>query len=285
MAGNMKISRIIVLFLSFFLIAGCAGKEKDIKVMTLNIRYDNPADSINAWPNRKTIVTSFISSQKPDLFGMQEVLWHQYEFIDSALQGYGSVSVGRDDGVHAGEAAPVFYRLDRFTLHEKGTFWLSATPDVPGSIGWGAACTRIVTWARLTDKFSGDTILFMNTHFDHISDSARVMSAQILREKLTKLARQNKFIITGDFNALPASLAISTITGDGLIKDSYSLSLTSPAGEKNTFNFFSDDSRDDRIDYIFVREGMKVSDYNVPLVKREGIFISDHWPVTITINK
>ncbi|MCK7540963.1 MAG: hypothetical protein MZV63_63770 [Marinilabiliales bacterium] len=61
-----------------------------------------------------------------------------------------------------------------------GTFWLSATPDVPGSVGWGAALTRIATWVRLYDKTVKDTLLYMNTHFDHISDSARVMSSGVL---------------------------------------------------------------------------------------------------------
>ncbi len=131
----------------------CRTEEsREIDVMTFNIRYDNPRDSINAWPNRAAMVAGFINDQVPDLLGMQEVLWHQYEYLDSALTGYGSFAAGRDDGIRGGEACPVFYRLGRFSPVDHGTFWLSATPGVPGSVGWGAALTRITTWVRLYDR-------------------------------------------------------------------------------------------------------------------------------------
>ena len=110
----MKILRNIIIFLSFSIAISCTTQNTVIKVMTLNIRYDNKWDSLNAWPHRSAMVASFTTAQQPDLLGMQEVLWHQYEFLDSALTGYGSVAVGRDDGIHGGEATPVFYRLDRF---------------------------------------------------------------------------------------------------------------------------------------------------------------------------
>jgi hypothetical protein len=36
----------------------------------------------------------------------------------------------------AGEFVPIFYRKDRLTLRSVEHFWLSETPDVPGSISW-----------------------------------------------------------------------------------------------------------------------------------------------------
>jgi endonuclease/exonuclease/phosphatase family metal-dependent hydrolase len=275
----MKILRNIIIFLSFSIAISCTTQNTVIKVMTLNIRYDNKWDSLNAWPHRSAMVASFTTAQQPDLLGMQEVLWHQYEFLDSALTGYGSVAVGRDDGIHGGEATPVFYRLDRFNAVKHGTFWLSATPEIPGSVGWGAALTRIATWVKLTDKITGDTILFMNTHFDHISDSARVMSAKILLKKIKEFSGNNKFIITGDFNALPESLAIREITSDGIAIDTYSISQKKPEGESYTFNGFSDKKKEERIDYIFVRSGMEVNWHRTVKIKQGDIFISDHWPV------
>src|SRR5674476_965985 len=221
---------IFAVLLTAILFISCAGEESiEIDVITFNIRFDNPGDSINAWPNRAPLVAGFINDQIPDLLGMQEVLWHQYRYLDSALVGYGSVAAGRDDGMQQGEACPVFYRLGRFSPVASGTFWLSATPDVPGSVGWGAALTRIATWVRLYDKTVKDTLLYLNTHFDHISDSARVMSSGVLLEKLQELAGDNNFVITGDFNALPGSLAITRMTEGGYAVDSYTCLLyTSP---------------------------------------------------------
>ena len=276
---------LITTALSAILLCSCVpADDPAIDVMTFNIRMDTPRDSINAWPNRAGIVAGFVNDQIPDLLGMQEVLWHQYQYLDSALAGYGSVAAGRDDGLRAGEACPVFYRLGRFEKTEDGTFWLSATPDVPGSVGWGAALTRIATWVRLYDKVQRDTLLFCNTHFDHISDSARVMSSGVLLGMVRKLAGDSKFVITGDFNARPESLAIERMKEGGLAVDSYLISETPPAGETYTFNGWKDEPGEGRIDYIFVRSGMKALTHKTHRVIEERVFISDHWPVTARVN-
>jgi len=272
-------SSIIAILLSILIVSCVTEESGDIDVITFNIRFDTPRDSINAWPNRAPLVAGFINDQIPDLLGMQEVLWHQYRYLDSALIGYGSVAAGRDDGMQQGEACPVFYRLGRFSPVASGTFWLSATPEVPGSVGWGAALTRIATWVRLYDKTVKDTLLYINTHFDHISDSARVMSSGVLLDRLKELAGDNNFVITGDFNATPESLAITRMTEGGYAVDSYTVSETTPAGETYTFNGWKDAQGEGRIDYVFVRNGMKVVSHETFKVIEDGVFISDHWPV------
>jgi len=278
--------KVISVLIFSILFTSCAVRDDgDIDVMTFNIRLDNPGDSLNAWPNRAPIVAGFINEKLPDLLGMQEVLWLQYQYLDSALAGYGSVSAGRDDGMKHGEACPVFYRLGRFTPLASGTFWLSATPDVPGSIGWGAALTRVATWVRLYDKTVKDTLLYMNTHFDHISDSARIMSSGVLLGRLKGLARDNDFVITGDFNALPESQAIARMQEGGYAIDSYTISETPPAGETYTFNGWKDTTGNGRIDYIFVRNGMKVVSQETFKIIKNGVFISDHWPVMARIRQ
>ena len=276
---------LIAAALATILLYSCVPQDNPaIDVMTFNIRMDTPRDSINAWPNRAPIVAGFVNDRIPDLLGMQEVLWHQYQYLDSALAGYGSVAAGRDDGLRAGEACAVFFRLGRFEKIEDGTFWLSATPDVPGSVGWGAALTRISTWVRLYDRVKKDTLLFFNTHFDHISDSARVMSSGVLLGMVRELAGDNEFVITGDFNARPESLAIARMKDGGLAVDSYLISETPPAGEPYTFNGWKDEPGEGRIDYIFVRNGMKVLSHKTDRIIEEGVFISDHWPVSARVD-
>jgi endonuclease/exonuclease/phosphatase family metal-dependent hydrolase len=276
----------IVAAVFVFLFSSCVtADDPAIDVLTLNIRFDNPDDGANAWPRRAAKVAAFIDEQIPDLMGMQEVLWHQYEYLHSVVPGYGSVAAGRDDGLQKGEACPVFWRLGRFERLADGTFWLSATPGVPGSVGWGAALTRISTWVKLYDRTAKDTLLFFNTHFDHISDSARVMSSGVLLEKVRELAGDNRFIITGDFNATPESLAITKMKEGDLAVDSYLISETPPAGPSYTFNGWKDEPSEGRIDYIFVRKGMTVLSHETHRVIEEGVFISDHWPVTARVRQ
>jgi len=285
----MKRQYIYFIVTFFFLLAGCSSEsdKNAIEVMTLNVRYDNPEDSINAWPNRASQVCNFIQKEKPDILGMQEVLWQQYVVLDSVLTEYTSTGVGRDDGARAGEMNPVFFRKERFDMVRTITFWLSDTPEIPGSIGWGASLPRIVTWMELVDKNSHEHFFYFNTHFAHDSDSARIMSSKILLREVNKITDGFPFIITGDFNMLPTSKGYAILTGPDesvpLLKDSYVISEKKPYGPAYTFNGFSDKRGTGRIDYIFVRSGMKVLDHSTIIKKERGIFISDHWPVKSTI--
>jgi endonuclease/exonuclease/phosphatase family metal-dependent hydrolase len=136
---------------------------------------------------------------------------------------------------------------------------------------------------RLYDKTFKDTLFYINTHFDHISDSARVMSSGVLLGKLKELAGDNNFVITGDFNAPPESLAIARMTEGGYAVDSYTVSETPPAGDRYTFNGWKDAAGEGRIDYIFVRNGMKVQSHETFKIIEDGVFISDHWPVKARI--
>ncbi len=270
-------------------IGGCSKKSnKDvIKVMTFNIRYDNPHDSVNAWPNRAAQVCDFIKNEEPDLLGLQEVLLRQYLILDSALTDYTSVGVGRDDGAKGGEMNPVFFRKERFDLIRTITFWLSDTPDVPGSKGWSSSLPRIVTWMELADKNTHEHFYYFNTHFAHDSDSARIMSSKILLDQVAKISNGSPFILTGDLNMLPTSTGYSILTGPAesvpAIKDSFTISEKRPWGPTYTFNGFSDKPGAGRIDYIFVKSGMRALEHRTIIKKQDGVFISDHWPVEATV--
>jgi len=119
-------------------------KGATFQVVTYNIRYDNPADGPNVWPNRREAMVKYLRESKADLIGMQEVLPQQRDYLAEQLSDYAWYSVGRDDGVK-GEATPIFYRKERYDLLEKGTFWLSDAPDKPGSKGWDAGLPRVVS--------------------------------------------------------------------------------------------------------------------------------------------
>jgi endonuclease/exonuclease/phosphatase family metal-dependent hydrolase len=286
----MKICAAAVGIIFSLLLCGCSHvKDKElIKVMTMNVRYDNPDDSINAWPKRIPLFSRFISEEKPDILGMQEVLWHQYEVMDSVLKDYSSVGVGREDGARGGEMVPVFFRKERFDLVRTITFWLSETPELPGSKGWGASLPRIVTWLELVDKINHEHFYFFNTHFAYDSDSARIMSSLILLKEVERVAVGFPFIVTGDFNMLPYSTGYSILTGPDesipVLKDSYFVSEKKPVGPAYTFNGFSDKPGTGRVDYIFVKNGLRVLNHSTLIPKEKEIFISDHWPVTANIS-
>lgn len=283
---NLPVSLFIICLI---VLQSCSQNKpvNNIKVMTLNLRYDNPDDSINSWPARAKQVFNLILEEKPDILGMQEVLINQYQVLDSVFHDYSSVGVGRDDGAKGGEMNPVFFRKDKFEMVRHITFWLSESPEVAGSKGWGASLPRIVTWMELVHKNSHKHLFFFNTHFAHDSDTARLMSSKILLDEINRIAEGYPFIVSGDFNMPPTSTGYSILTGPDesvpLLKDAYVITEKRPTGPVYTFNGFSDNAKTARIDYVFVRNGMRVIEYKTLVKKDHGVFISDHWPVEAVI--
>ena len=286
----MKRLYFLAALILLLLLPDCKRKQDadTLKVMTFNIRYDNPRDSINAWPNRASFLCRCQNDQEPGPIGMQEVLNHQYQYIDSVLTGYSSVGVGRSDGAKQGEMNPVFFRKDRFDLIRSKTFWLSDSPSMAGTQAWGANLPRIVTWVELSEKTSSKHFYFFNTHFAHDSDSARIMSSGLLLSKVDSITADFPFVITGDFNMRISSKGYEILPGPfesvPLLSDTYAVTEKRPTGPAYTFNGFSDSISSGRIDYIFVRNGMKVLDHRTFIEKDHGIYISHDWPVMSTVS-
>jgi len=165
---------LLILFLS-------CDKKPDINVMTFNIRYNNPNDGINQWENRKDNVCGIIKKYHADIVGVQEALFDQVTYIDDQFPKFEFIGVGRDDGKKSGEFSAIFYDSSRFKKINSDNFWLSETPEIPGSLGWDAACVRIVTWGQFRDLKTGKSLFVFNTHFDHLGKKARIESAHLLR--------------------------------------------------------------------------------------------------------
>jgi endonuclease/exonuclease/phosphatase family metal-dependent hydrolase len=270
-----------LLAMSFFTLS--AGAAEPLRVMTFNIRYDNAADGDNAWPKRRDWVAQVIRDEKVDLLGVQEALGRQIKDLEERLKDYAWFGAGRDDGKEKGEYVPLFYKKERFEVLDKGHFWLSTTPHVPGSKSWDAAITRMVSWLKLKDKSSGKSLLVANTHFDHRGVEARVKSAELVLENLPKLSGDLPVILTGDFNSLPTSKTYTVLSGKDavttwLLSDSRRHSRTEPKGPDSTWNGFSRVMPEQQIDFIFTR-GLKCEAHEIVLAEKDGKFASDHLPV------
>ncbi len=285
----------VAVALALLLTAGCRASMRTdsqqgttpapLRVMSFNIRYDNPSDSVNAWPNRKDWVASLIRFHGADVVGVQEALQRQLVDLDTRLPGWSRVGVGRADGREAGEFAPILYRTERLDLIESGTFWLSPTPDVAGSKGWDAAIERIATWARFRDRSTGCRVLLLNTHFDHIGETARQESARLIRQRLATLANGLPVILAGDLNTTPSSAAYRIFTRDTIagalvpLADAYSASRTPHYGPTSSWTEFKAIEPGRRIDYVMVSPGVDVLSHGILPDSWDGRFPSDHLPV------
>lgn len=246
-----------------------------LKVSSFNIRFDNPGDNENRWDNRKQSIVLFLESENLDIIGMQEALVHQKNYLDHQLTAYESIGIGREDGLAAGEFAPIYYKKEAFTLLDSGTFWLSETPESP-SIGWDAVLERICTYVYLRDNRNGRIVHFYNAHFDHVGNEARQNSARLIMDFIQSNSANEWVILAGDLNTEPDSEPYNVILEGGL-RDSYNSRVRfGPVGTFNGFEPSSSFSR--RIDFIFMNGFSSVSYFANDLTVN-GNFISDHFPV------
>jgi endonuclease/exonuclease/phosphatase family metal-dependent hydrolase len=273
--------RFVILLLASVLLgslrATAGPAPTPLRVATYNLRYNNPDDGADAWPNRKEMVKNLVRYHDFDVFGTQEGFREQLTGL-AELPGYAFVGRGRDDGKEAGEHSAIFYKKARLQLLQTGDFWLSQTPDQP-SKGWDATCcNRLCTWAKFKDLQSGREFFFFSAHFDHEGTEARRQSGLLMVKKIKEIAQSTPVICVGDLNSTPDTEQVKTLQAQ--LGDAYLLTQTPAYGPVGTFNGFELNAPlRDRIDYIFVSRGSTVRSYAVLTDSLRGHYPSDHFPV------
>jgi len=275
------------------------GLNPPIKVMSFNIRYGSANDGDNRWERRADLVAETIALFDPDILGMQEVLDFQAQFLQERLPGYTFHGAGRDDGESQGEFAPVMFKSDRFDLIDAGHFWLSETPDTPGSRGWDAALPRLVSWVHLGDKQaptrqsngSSSTgphhpqLVVFNTHFDHRGRVARLHSAQLLRKRADEFAQRGiPLIITGDFNTTEDQRPYAELVNGGepgqlTLLDSYRQHHQRRSEYESTFSAWRGNRKGSRIDWILHSPDFTTLQSMINGTHDGDRYPSDHYPV------
>ncbi|MCF8381484.1 MAG: endonuclease/exonuclease/phosphatase family protein [Bacteroidales bacterium] len=251
--------------------------------LTYNIRYATVADGVNSWDKRKDFLADQLKFYAPDVFGIQEGLYKQVAYLDSALEDYNYVGVGRDDGKLKGEFSAIFYNSKEFDLLESSTFWLSETP-YKVSVGWDAAMERVCTYALFKDVSGRQLFYVFNTHFDHIGENAREKSVELIIEKIEEINIQDyPVIVMGDFNLKPESGPVQRMSA--YLNDSKNVSESVSFGPSGTFNGFNFNKPvTERIDYIFTdKQSVSVIKYAVLSDSRNCLYPSDHLPVYVEL--
>jgi endonuclease/exonuclease/phosphatase family metal-dependent hydrolase len=255
--------------------------------MSFNIRLNVASDGENAWQYRKEMAAGIFTTNTIDIGGLQEALYNQIEDLEKLLPDYKWFGVGRNDGKKEGEFSAIFYRKDRLKLLKGNTFWLSENPDSAGSVGWDAALTRICTWGEFQDLKTGNSFFFFNTHFDHQGETARVNSADLIINKINKIAHNRPVILSGDFNVDDSSLAYKKIINNKVVnlKDAQSIEGVKTSGPSWTFHGFNTVPMNERkkIDFIFIGDSIKTISHSVLEYNENGKYPSDHLPVTAEV--
>ncbi len=302
--------------------ASDGASPTSVRVGTYNIRLQRgDTGTPNDWDARKADMVDLIRRLDMDVFGLQEVCPGQADYLTKSLPQYVMSGVHREDGKRKGEASPVFYRKDRFDAVKSGTFWLSETPDVPGSKSWQTACPRVCSWILLKDRRTGKAFCFANTHADHVSKLARKEGMLLITRRMREFAPPGTPVVfTGDHNCRETEEAAAAVSK--FLKNAMYLSETPPAGPWRTLTCWKWRDREYpaadvlklpphvrnarkgspdadkatngghewkdfgmRIDYIYVSDGVKVKSYCTRADARPGthLYPSDHFPVVAEI--
>ncbi len=265
---------ISVLVLSLGMVGPGRAAEAPLRVMTFNVRV--PVDAgMNAWVNRRDLMVQVIRAEHPDVLGTQELTQEQGEYLAAHLPGYAWFGQGREGG-SKGEYMGVFYRTDRLEVLRSGDFWLSDTPDVPGSQTWGQPYPRMVTWARFRLRDGGGTFDYFNTHFPYRPEDvrARMLSAEEIMQQIGKLPAGARVILTGDFNCGPDTPVHLKLTRD--LHDAW-VEAATRSGPAKTFHNFTGNP-DQRIDWILTR-GFQTLAVRTVTTHEGARYPSDHFPV------
>lgn len=263
--------------LLLLLLATVAAYGETLSVMTFNVRYPSKGDGADIWENRRDLLVETVRKYAPDVMGTQELFHVQGEYIVQKAPEYAWFGVSRR-GDTTDEHMGVFYRKDRLTLVDSGNFWLSETPEKPGSMAWNMSLPRMATWGIFEIKSTKTKFLLLNTHFAHRreDETARQKSAKLLATRIELTDESMPVVLTGDFNA-PASGGAYAVLSP-LMKDARK-EAAKVEGPEGTFHGFRGKVGEARIDWILYRAPWKVKQSTAITDNKDGRYPSDHLPV------
>lgn len=253
----------------------------ELSVCSFNLRMENPNDGINSFPFRAPFIAETLKQNAPDVIGFQEVRPHMRRWLEETLTDYTILGTGREADF-TDEANVIAYRTEKFLAMSMDTFWLSDTPYVPGSRFSvdQSICPRICTCAVLLVRDTATRVRVYNTHLDHEGSVARVAGIELI---LGRIAQDDArypdvpVVLTGDFNAEPDDFVAKVIDMNPLgLKDT-------TAGIPVTFHSYHPDENSIKIDYIYTDAPWQEASVRALTECREGVYLSDHYPVIARI--
>jgi endonuclease/exonuclease/phosphatase family metal-dependent hydrolase len=243
-------------------------------ILTLNLRFGLAEDGPYNWIYRKKLFPELLARHPADFYCFQEANDFQIDFLKRHLKDHRVI--GRR------HPAPDFWQNNVVFHHRRwectfsDSFFLSPTPSVPSrSIDskWPRQCTL----GEFHNKDSG--LACINTHFD-FAPRVQADSANMILDRIAALPSDLPVLICGDFNSSPGEAAHDLFleSGAGPFKNIFSPPFP------GTHHGFKGNTDGEHIDWILFRGGVVKQAAKVIATGSNGIFPSDHFPVTATFS-
>lgn len=239
------------------------------KVMTFN-------DGDNSYA-KVDQVSAIINAYKPEVVGIQEVQkkhTQDYHWLNNSttyqnrLTDYTVVYYDKDSSNN--DVPVIYYRTEKFDLVGSGLKMISDTPDTLGSKYEESEYIRAFVWAKLKDKVTGETYMFVNTHLDF--EKVSVKQVNRLLELVGQIAGDTPVIFTADWNFGRASGGAQAMNAAGY--------YTTESATSNKYKPGTMIGSNNAIDFCFVDpDEFKTLDYKVINDHKYSPTASDHYAV------
>jgi endonuclease/exonuclease/phosphatase family metal-dependent hydrolase len=251
-----------------------------LKIMSFNMCCDYANDGNNNFENRKQRIVSFLEKENADVIGFQEITPSMQDWLVSTLTDYYTVGIGRSAN-YGDETELIAFKKRDFALKSCDTVMLSSTPTQFGTHYDGSdqsPCSREYVRACLKHRNVAQPFYVYNVHTDHIGQISRILAASQLLQDIT--SHNQKFFMTGDFNAEPTAPEITMITACKARKI-----VDATASLSGTYHSYGNQNPPQKIDYIFtdadtnILSAMRTHDEP----EENKPYLSDHNPICIVV--
>lgn len=251
-------------------------------LISSNIRFDNPADGVNAWPHRRSLLSEILLKHSPDIIATQEGRYSQLVDFNELLRDFEIVDHHRS-WIKERMYPTFFIRKNRFELIKSEDLWLSETPEIAGSASFGSAFPRLLTWMKIQPKDTDKNLIVVNTHLDHVKSETRLEQVKVLGKEIKKLINPaSKLIIMGDFNDSPTSETREILQKEfPFLIDSWKEFHSNEETSHHSFNGICDNGS--RIDWIMVEKDVTIEHSLLDKSAPDGKYPSDHFPAICKI--
>lgn len=254
-----------------------------MRILTCNVRVATASDGENGWEFRKQLCADVIASQRADVVCFQEMNREQFTYLAAALSEFATYGMADHPlGEHPLNA--IFHRKDLFAVVESAGYWLSETPHISGSKSWDSKCIRFANWVRLKEQATGKQFRMINTHLDHVSQPARENQARILVEDASAFPAEFPQFLTGDMNCDADNEAYRVFKSGGW-QDTYSAihGVENPGITYHGFKGLEWSWAVGKMDFIFCRGDVRVTNSEIITDSREGRYPSDHFFISADV--
>ena len=246
-----------------------ANTKGDYRLMQYNVlvEFDGWGSGGKLTPSidvRKEIVAAAILGYSPDVLVLCEFFDQWRQKLPPLLENeYTLVEGDRADGVS--NRTPIMYKTDKFQLIDSGY------TDIEKANG--LINRRVVTWAVLKDKATGEKLVVFGTHLSSAQNPegeadriAEIKKIRTVIETVTANHTDGHVILMGDFNSYVGSSAYNSIETE--------------TGLTNVIKTLASAMK--TVDYVFLDDTM-TSENIILNYNNQTEFGSDHRPVVCDV--